>query len=94
MVEAANFKLPLSPCKLGSRRFSLFETSEQINEVTFQIALPEGSKLHPVFHVFHPRKILGEAPSPQDPFDSTNPGEDLYEVKSILAFQVSRGRRS
>lgn len=78
MVKASNFKLHLKSRKLGPRRIGPFKVSKQVNGVAYQIELPAGSKVHPVFHVSQLRKFSGDAPSPVDPINSSTPGEELY----------------
>ena len=63
MVDAGNFKLPLSSRKMGPRCIGPFKVLRQINNVAYEITLPPNSRVHPVFHVSQLRKFLGEAPS-------------------------------
>lgn len=44
--------------KLYFRYFGLYRIIRAINPITYEVTLPEGSKIHPVFHVSQPRKTL------------------------------------
>lgn len=47
-----------SNAKLAFRYFGSFTITKCINPVVYEVALPPDSKIHPVFHVSHLRKVL------------------------------------
>ena len=51
MVDAGNFKLPLSSCKMGPCCIGPFKVLCQINNVAYEITLPPNSRVHPAFDV-------------------------------------------
>ena len=93
MVEASNFKLPLTLRKMGPHRIGPFKVLCMINEVAYKIKLPSKSRVHPVFHVLQLRKFSGEAPAPAEPLLLNNPGETEFEVESILDSRLLRRKR-
>uniref|UniRef100_A0A670HMP7 Gypsy retrotransposon integrase-like protein 1 n=1 Tax=Podarcis muralis TaxID=64176 RepID=A0A670HMP7_PODMU len=85
----------LAKTKLGHKQLGPYQVEEQVNPVAFRLALPEGSRMHPVFHrsVLTPYKAPhrfqepGTAPSPLR--ERTEQGgvaqeEHINEVTEIL----------
>lgn len=58
MVKAANFELHLKSRKLGPCCIGPFKGVKQVNEAAYQVDLPTGSKVHPVFHVSQLKNLL------------------------------------
>uniref|UniRef100_A0A670JJI7 Gypsy retrotransposon integrase-like protein 1 n=1 Tax=Podarcis muralis TaxID=64176 RepID=A0A670JJI7_PODMU len=85
----------LAKKKLGHRQLGPYQVEARINPVAFRLALPEGSRMHPVFHrsVLTPYKAphrfqeSGTAPDPrrESPKRGRSPrAEPLNEVTEIL----------
>lgn len=85
MVRAQDMTLPIESRKLGPRNIGPYQINRAINDVAYEIKLPEGSKVHPVFHVSQLIEFKGTLPPSQEPTISLNPHEKEYEVESILA---------
>uniref|UniRef100_A0A670KGS1 Gypsy retrotransposon integrase-like protein 1 n=1 Tax=Podarcis muralis TaxID=64176 RepID=A0A670KGS1_PODMU len=85
----------LAKKKLGHKQLGPYQVQAQVNPVAFRLALPEGSRMHPVFHrsVLTPYKAphrfqeQGTAPDPlrEGPRKGGSPrGGHINEVTEIL----------
>lgn len=75
--------------KLSNRYYGPFQVAARVGQVAYQLELPEGSRIHPVFHVSLLRRRVGEAiiPVPTLPPYSLE-GEPLVEPERVLAKRV------
>lgn len=49
--------------KLSKRYYGLFQISKKINTVAFELNLPPGLKIHPVFHISLLKPHIGDPPT-------------------------------
>ena len=84
------------PSKVRHRWVGLFSVAKVISSVAYELDLPSGWKIHPVFHVSNLRRYVRserfarvEKPPPPILVD----GEEEYEVESILRHKGKGARR-
>ncbi len=74
--------------KLSPRYTGPFTILRQINEVTFQLQLPEQYRVHPVFHVSLLKPFSPSAPDPNEPAVPPPPEvlaePTIYRVRNIM----------
>jgi hypothetical protein len=87
-LNRKNISLKFGIKKFAQKFFGPFQVLEQINPVTFKLALPASLPIHPVFHV----SLLEPAPLDAYPDQNSIPAPPIqvadtleFEVESILA---------
>jgi hypothetical protein len=71
--------------KLASRFFSSYPIIQNVGNVTYKLQLPEGVRIHPVFHVSLLKKYMGDAlDTHTDLPPVSDEGAIILEPKAIL----------
>lgn len=88
-----NLKTQRTSDKLDHRKLGPFRISAKKGPVNYKLDLPEGMKMHPVFHVSllepaPPDAALQTRPTPMAPESS----EPEYEVEAIIEQRIRNGR--
>ena len=81
--------------KLASQFYGPYQIEQRIGKVAYKLNLPEGSKIHPVFHVSLLKKKLGEPNNTTVELPLTDDeGEIVLEPEGILDTRwVKKGSR-
>src|SRR5487761_1339764 len=95
-LEGTNLKLPYETAKLAPRRYGPFKVVAKIAETSYQLELPTGWKIHPVFHASlltpynetdtHGLNFLEPPPDIIE-------GEPEWEVEKILSERTYRNKQ-
>ena len=71
--------------KLAAKYYGPFEVMERIGKVAYRLKLPEGSKIHPVFHVSLLKLVLGQGAEVNPlPAIFAETGEFIVEPAELL----------
>jgi hypothetical protein len=79
--------------KLGPKFYSPFLILEKIGDVTYRLKLPDGAKLHDVFHVGLLKPFKGEPPTETPSLPPVRHGHACIEPEIVLRGRLVRGRR-
>lgn len=71
--------------KLASKFFGPYPILQQVGRVAYKLQLPEGVRIHPVFHVSLLKKYVGDAANSQPDLPPvSDEGEIILEPEAIL----------
>lgn len=79
--------------KLGPRYYGPYQILEVINDVAYRLALPDGARLHDVFHVGLLKPFVGTPPTSPSALPPTQHGVVLPIPAEVLKSRVARGVR-
>ena len=99
LLSTRNIRFRRCPTKLQRRYVGPFRIIQKISDVAYKLALPEGWKMHPVFHVSLLKKWRESewsCPVDTEPeLDVEFEPEDIYQIERILKWRrVKSGRRA
>lgn len=94
-LATTNLKLACPSKKLGPKFIGPFPVKRRINEVAYELELPELFRIHPVFHITLLKPALTD-PFPGRSFGPPEPviidGEEEIEVETILDYRKRRNQ--
>jgi hypothetical protein len=79
--------------KLGPKFFGLFMVMECIGAVACKLQLPEGTRLHNVFHVGVLKKFYGTPPKTSGQLSPIKHGRACVEPEEVFKSRLAHGRR-
>jgi RNase H-like domain found in reverse transcriptase/Reverse transcriptase (RNA-dependent DNA polymerase)/Integrase zinc binding domain/Chromo (CHRromatin Organisation MOdifier) domain len=88
-----NIKTKRPSTKLDFKKLGPYEVEEKIGPVNYQLKLPQGSRLHPVFHISLLEPTKGPTPVATSEDIQPENDPDVYEVEKIVRTRVVRDQR-
>ena len=94
-LSTTNLRMACPSKKLGPKFLGPFPVRRRINEVAYELELPDSLRVHPVFHVSLlkpsiPNPFPNRSTSPPDPVIVD--GEEEFEVEAILDYRRRRNQ--
>ena len=77
--------------KLGPKFAGLYQVIEQVNAVAYRLKLPEGTRIHDVFHVGVLKPFRGTPPSDVPALPTLRHGRPLMHPERVLRSSLRRG---
>jgi hypothetical protein len=79
--------------KLSYKFYGLFQILQRINTIAYKLALPEGSKIHPVVHVSQLKNHVAPSVLIEDDItaDPINPEEVVHPIEFTDSRMVLKG---
>jgi transposase InsO family protein len=84
---------PSSSGKLRQRYFGPYKIVEEINSVAFRLDLPQGARLHNVFHVGLLKKFVGTPPAAPPQLPPVHHGAIVPQPSCVLRLRFEGGTR-
>jgi hypothetical protein len=78
--------------KLGPKFYGPFQILERIGDVAYKLQLPQGAKLHDVFHVGLLKRYYGGPPTVPDALPAIRHGHACPMPESVLKVRLAKGR--
>ncbi|MCO5571382.1 hypothetical protein L7F22_025122 [Adiantum nelumboides] len=80
--------------ELSMRYYGPFQITEQINDISFRLRLPDTWKIHNVFHV-NPWKTFGDVPDDGEPDEQpeVEANEEILVPEQVLAHKVTKKKK-
>jgi hypothetical protein len=79
--------------KLGLKFYGPFRVTECIGEVAYRLILPEGTKLHNVFHVGLLKKYCGPEPEGPGVLPQIRHGRACPEPNTVIRSHTAQGMK-